>query len=476
MNIGRNDPCPCGSGKKFKKCHGRADAEPLAGLERRQFSVVEPAAPEPPTSFAAEGADDDMDPRNNDVMSTDYWDKAAKRLPRHLRKELGPQVKHVRKLVEIESLRVRIDAAIEALEPTRAEYERLVEDTEGYLRRAEALFAEDRFAGMRFRAADIRRAERAAGSTPLDATPDQQVAFVEKMLDFLLKGGRRRDVGLRLLGMMPDFVAEGRHLDAWIIWHSAEDILEPVRGEVSPFLAAMLMYGHDDHVRQEEEGHDTLLQGLGLSVEQIQAMGYDGIAQWIERASKDPAQVARMEALLQDNPALSRRLKADCRAAEDASIEFLTREDAHALLLSAEEVRPWMETLEERLSRMPETARLPEGPNPKPLSRKAQKAMTELARECAVDMAHKLLTPERLARLTMQLQELAAAYEAKGDRAGVRHAQGALMQCRMDAGPGSEPTTFLYYLCWQSLRRAVLGLTDGPDPAGPSPHPAIASS
>jgi preprotein translocase subunit SecA len=21
--IGRNDPCPCGSGKKFKKCHGK---------------------------------------------------------------------------------------------------------------------------------------------------------------------------------------------------------------------------------------------------------------------------------------------------------------------------------------------------------------------------------------------------------------------------------------------------------------------
>jgi preprotein translocase subunit SecA len=27
--IGRNDPCPCGSGKKYKKCHGRADAPPL---------------------------------------------------------------------------------------------------------------------------------------------------------------------------------------------------------------------------------------------------------------------------------------------------------------------------------------------------------------------------------------------------------------------------------------------------------------
>lgn len=22
LNIGRNDPCPCGSGKKYKHCHG----------------------------------------------------------------------------------------------------------------------------------------------------------------------------------------------------------------------------------------------------------------------------------------------------------------------------------------------------------------------------------------------------------------------------------------------------------------------
>jgi preprotein translocase subunit SecA len=25
--VGRNDPCPCGSGKKYKKCHGRDEAE-----------------------------------------------------------------------------------------------------------------------------------------------------------------------------------------------------------------------------------------------------------------------------------------------------------------------------------------------------------------------------------------------------------------------------------------------------------------
>ena len=28
----RNAPCPCGSGKKYKKCHGRPDAEQTARL------------------------------------------------------------------------------------------------------------------------------------------------------------------------------------------------------------------------------------------------------------------------------------------------------------------------------------------------------------------------------------------------------------------------------------------------------------
>jgi preprotein translocase subunit SecA len=28
--VGRNDPCPCGSGKKYKKCHGASTASPEA--------------------------------------------------------------------------------------------------------------------------------------------------------------------------------------------------------------------------------------------------------------------------------------------------------------------------------------------------------------------------------------------------------------------------------------------------------------
>ena len=31
--IGRNDPCPCGSGKKYKFCHGKKGAKPLPDAE-----------------------------------------------------------------------------------------------------------------------------------------------------------------------------------------------------------------------------------------------------------------------------------------------------------------------------------------------------------------------------------------------------------------------------------------------------------
>jgi preprotein translocase subunit SecA len=35
-SIGRNDPCPCGSGKKYKYCHGRPGAPTLTGVPAPQ--------------------------------------------------------------------------------------------------------------------------------------------------------------------------------------------------------------------------------------------------------------------------------------------------------------------------------------------------------------------------------------------------------------------------------------------------------
>jgi len=30
--VGRNDPCPCGSGKKYKKCHGAKEGDEAIGV------------------------------------------------------------------------------------------------------------------------------------------------------------------------------------------------------------------------------------------------------------------------------------------------------------------------------------------------------------------------------------------------------------------------------------------------------------
>ena len=60
MKIGRNDPCPCGSGKKYKKCCLEKDqaAErarpaipiqlPAAGFEMASSSLLEPPPARPP--------------------------------------------------------------------------------------------------------------------------------------------------------------------------------------------------------------------------------------------------------------------------------------------------------------------------------------------------------------------------------------------------------------------------------------------
>ena len=40
MSIGRNDPCPCGSGRKYKKCHGALDREAAASPDAVRANVL----------------------------------------------------------------------------------------------------------------------------------------------------------------------------------------------------------------------------------------------------------------------------------------------------------------------------------------------------------------------------------------------------------------------------------------------------
>jgi preprotein translocase subunit SecA len=54
QGIGRNDPCPCGSGKKYKYCHGKPGAPALSGLGQG-VPVPQPVTPGPTIRSATPG-------------------------------------------------------------------------------------------------------------------------------------------------------------------------------------------------------------------------------------------------------------------------------------------------------------------------------------------------------------------------------------------------------------------------------------
>ena len=76
-NVGRNDPCPCGSGKKLKKCHG----------ENAAWQGNTPAAPATTEASAestndAENAAPSFDPSKMDLEWLATFSSAIQRLPK----------------------------------------------------------------------------------------------------------------------------------------------------------------------------------------------------------------------------------------------------------------------------------------------------------------------------------------------------------------------------------------------------------
>lgn len=59
--IGRNDPCPCGSGKKYKKCCYQSGGSSSKSFTKRKFKVIgkeEPVANEAVEENAAASPED----------------------------------------------------------------------------------------------------------------------------------------------------------------------------------------------------------------------------------------------------------------------------------------------------------------------------------------------------------------------------------------------------------------------------------
>ena len=190
--IGRNDPCHCGSGKKYKKCHLALDEQ------------SKPALPQ-----TSEDSDSAPTPLNSGQIAT-----LLRQVPRggssKERAELDQFLAESQPIMAYLERRNEIQAASTALEAHRQEFARLLADERAYLRRIHALFAEDRFAPLRFTAADIRRAFDTVGYPPNLALSDEAVEIIRAAILHLADKSRRSQLSMNLLLHLPDCVAAGR--------------------------------------------------------------------------------------------------------------------------------------------------------------------------------------------------------------------------------------------------------------------------
>jgi hypothetical protein len=338
-----------------------------------------------------------------------------------------------------------IEAASQAIEAHRAAFDKLAKDEEVYMERTHALFAEERFAPLRFTADDVRRAFDKVGHPTPGSSDDKFVETVRKAILHLADKERRSQLAMSLLMHLPDYVAADRPLDAWILQHCSY-VTGEERDESNPFLFQMFSYGYDGWVAQQRGREDALLRQLGMDLPRLERMSLEEVDAWLQEQQSDPSKLARMEEVLLANPEQRAQAEADLEQLERDAHKLLEREDAAHLLLPPGDVQPWLPRLNECWARVCE--RFPDigGPSPSPAAGKAfMDAMFPLVGE----MVAELFTPERIRQLTARLKTYRNARHAAGNKRTTAWANGAIVSLGEERDPTSS--RFLYALGYISL-------------------------
>lgn len=312
MKLGRNDPCHCGSGKKYKRCH-------LAADHRDYVDNCLPAPDEnSPTAFL----DVEKLPERLRQLS-DPASAAQGEMITELLSTMKP-------ILEYEKHRNKVAAASAELERHRSEFEKFAADEERYLARAHSLFAEERFLPLRFTAADIQGAFVQVGF-PSVMAPDRQTGEVLRaaILHVAAKRGRSQ-LALGLLIHLPELVAAGRCLDGWIVQQLAYDTVN-ADDESNPFLFQMFSYGYDARAAEKQKKDEETLRRLGLDPDRLRGMSPDEINSWIQSQLSSSKAAMVLETLWDKNPQLREESIADLDAMRNDSRTLLEREDSRCL-------------------------------------------------------------------------------------------------------------------------------------------------
>ena len=412
-SIGRNDPCPCGSGKKYKHC-----CLPKAAGRR---SVYHP------------------------IHQRKHWNQAE-------------QLHYIEEMMEVvsacDAMREEIDAAAAILEHHRAAFETLEIDTQALIEHSRRLFADARFIPFRYTADEVQQAFAEVGH------PNTSVLNFDQSTDRLIAALRyvlvhRQDqpiVAHKLLMMLPEYVAEQRYMDAWIILHSARVMMDtPCQN--NPFVFEMFFYGNDALDERIATQQELLLQNLGVDRETIHAMSTDEIEALVETHTSDPVKNAALETYLNAHPELQAYAESETSDVERQAVMLLDREDADCLYLDPNEVAPYLSILMERLQ--PLEAQRQEVMEKDEASQSAYiKAVDQMVLEVARGMVLEIFTPERIVRLRTEFEKYQRHLYQAGEKQTAVLARTASRMLQSVACPGEN--RLLLSTCYVSLHEMLL--------------------
>jgi len=224
--IGRNDRCHCGSGKKYKRCHLKLDAAAL-----RPAPAV--GAEEPPRPHSA---------LSDIEQAVGLLGKVLKAGDEKQQEQVARLLARAASLKDYLSRKVDIDAATQALEPHRREFARFYEDKTALQARVEAVFAEDRFAPLRFTADDLQRAFDHAGS-PLAVPTEKLAGHLRTCILHLADTQYRPWAAASLMVSLPDYVKAAQWMDGCLVMNCAY-LTSNEHNEPNPFLWQMFVQGY----------------------------------------------------------------------------------------------------------------------------------------------------------------------------------------------------------------------------------------
>jgi len=438
-DVGRNDPCPCGSGKKYKYCCLRRDQQ-----RRRRAK----ASPVPAPQLDVGSLLREVHPLSRELRN----------VPGDEARELEKQAEEIEHMARFFALRNEIEAAMEDLEAHWEGAKTFGKDPSQPMRRATELFSEDRFADLRISVDELHQAFEVVGYPvpgPYGLDDEDMDVLLDASIHLAGDEERRTYVAERLLITLPDIVAGGRYQDAWLIQQSAQRLIEsPESGNA--FMFVMVERAMQAWAQEIEREQQSVAEEVGIDVERLRASTASEFGALAEELGRDPSKRARIERFIDQDPLLQRQAQEFMRRQERHALRLLEREDADDLLLSLEELRPWVARLAERLPMLvSELGLLEPGAEPDP---EDVGAVRDVIRELTSEMSPAIFTPERLRRLVKELRDYRRSLMDAGEEEAAHWAESALAVADREGPPGDNP--LLLSVCFVSLRELLQAMSE----------------